>query len=103
MAKKKEMDKLAKDAASAKAAGMSYGRWKAMQEPGEPLKRKVYGNPCVCAWCGKTFYYKSGHKKKYCDSICQRAASDQRNREWYAQYLREWRAKKKESGGENDG
>ena len=30
--KKKELDKLAKDAAAALAAGMSYGRWKAMQD-----------------------------------------------------------------------
>ena len=31
--KTNEPDKLAQDAAAALAAGMSYGKWKAMQEP----------------------------------------------------------------------
>ena len=39
-AKKKEMDNLAKDAAAAKAAGMSYGQWKAMQEERDRRKER---------------------------------------------------------------
>lgn len=38
--KKKEMDNLAKDAAAALAAGMSYGKWKAMQEQPEVREKK---------------------------------------------------------------
>ena len=94
MAKKKEMDKLAQDAAAAKAAGMSYGRWKAMQEPVEPPKRKVKGTACICPRCGKTFY-QNGKKRIYCDSVCQREAAYERYREQSTQYQRERRAKLK--------
>ena len=42
---KKEPDKLAQDAAAARAANMSYGKWKAMQEPVKPATRKIEKRP----------------------------------------------------------
>lgn len=79
MAKKKEMDNLAKDAAAALAAGMSYGRYKAMQ--GEPKKVvTVEGLPKGwkrCLWCNTPF--KPTKDQKYCELFCQKAA--QRDRE----------------------
>ena len=103
MAKKKKMDKLSQDAAAAKASGMSYGKWKAMQEPVVLPKKEVIRRSCVCAYCGKTFYTNNRHNKKYCDDVCKISASNERNKEWYKNYMIDYRAKKKESGGTNDG
>lgn len=53
MAKKKEMDNLAKDAAAALAAGMSYGKWKAMQDPvkiEEPNPDEIPEGYKICEW-----------------------------------------------------
>lgn len=103
MAKKKKIDKLAQDAAAAKASGMSYGKWKAVQEQVELRKKEVISRACVCAYCGNTFYTNNGHNKKYCDDICKSQASRERHKEWHKKYMIEYRAKKKESGGTNDG
>lgn len=68
---KKEPDKLAEDAAKARAANMTYGKWKAMQQPVEPMERKQYGKKCVCRGCGNTFFLVPGEKRKYCDESCK--------------------------------
>lgn len=77
---KKEPDKLAKDAAAARAANMSYGKWKAMQEPVKPATRKIEKKTGVCAWCGKTFIQAHSNKKKYCDDYCRYEATVERER-----------------------
>ena len=72
MAKKKEPDKLARDAAAALAAGMSYGKWKALQDNPVPQK-KVDGIPegwKACKRCGKLFKPKA-KTQKYCEALCQ--------------------------------
>ena len=66
--KKKEMDKLAWENAQALAAGMSYGKWKAMQVPVKPIpKLEEVKKPKLCRHCGKELI---GKQKYYCDAYC---------------------------------
>ena len=79
--KHNEPDKLAQDAAAALAAGMSYGKWKAMQNPVKIEKPPLPDDWRLCAWCGKPFKLKTKRKKLYCDSHCQQSAQRARDRE----------------------
>lgn len=67
------MDNLAKDAKAAMKAGMSYGRWKAMQEPVK-VKKGIPEGWLVCQWCGEPFKPKPKCKMKFCDYFCQQKA-----------------------------
>lgn len=116
-AKKKEMDKQAKDAAAALAAGMSYGRWKAMQdfpvviekETGKILvldkavvaEKKAEEIPeswRICKRCGKPFNpNKYGKRQMYCEYECQRAAQRERDREKMREHYRKYMAKRREA------
>ena len=49
------MDNLAKDAKSARGAGMSYGKWKAMQPVVEFGESKLPDGWRRCVVCGKPF------------------------------------------------
>ena len=71
------MDRLAKNAMLAKQAGLSYGRWKAMQPRVEVDTEKTEGWT-VCEWkrCGKAFPPK--HGKKFCDAYCRQEAYKER-------------------------
>lgn len=74
MGKKKQMDRLSRDAAAAKAAGMSYGKWKALQPKYEPKPLKPKGRKEVtCQFCGKVFYQSDNRHRKYC-SECRHDA-----------------------------
>lgn len=74
MAKKeKKPDQLALDAAAAKAAGLSYGKWRAMQPPKKDDKAILEGW-CVCQWCGEKFRLKTRRPQKYCNYQCQQQA-----------------------------
>jgi hypothetical protein len=100
MAKKKVMDNLAKDAAAALAAGMSYGRWKAMQgEPVkvEPKKTELPDGWKVCPWCGKAYKPKrcSNSRQIYCELECQKAAQRERDRGKRNEYYRSYQEKKR--------
>ena len=107
MAKKKEMDNLAKDAAAAKAAGMSYGKWKAMQYNPVVIKKKeeIPEGWKVCPHCKKPFKPNHGNKQIYCEVTCQREAQKERDiangkrQECY----RRWKEKKlaEQEGAEN--
>lgn len=77
--KKKKPDKLARDAAAAKAARMSYGKWKAMQKPAK-VEKKIPDGWQVCQYCGKPFKPKTKRKQKYCDVGCQKSALYERNK-----------------------
>jgi hypothetical protein len=97
MARKKEPDKLAQDAAAALAAGMSYGKWKAMQEPVK-IEKKAEEIPegwLICKQCGKPFKPKTYRKQKYCEMSCQQAAQKERDRGKYNGYYREYQARKR--------
>ena len=92
--KKKEMDNLAKDAAAALAAGMSYGKWKAMQ--GYRTVEKIEEIPegwKLCKRCGKAF--KPTNKQIYCDIDCQKAAQREKDKGKRREYWKEYAARKK--------
>lgn len=78
MAKKKEPDKLSQEVAAALATGMSYGKWKAMQNPVKITKSLPEGW-IKCAWCGKPFKPATKRRQRYCESFCQRAAQRAKN------------------------
>ena len=116
--KKKEMDNLAKDAAVALAAGMSYGKWKAMQDFPVVIEKEtgrilVLDKPAViekkaeeipeswrtCKRCGKPFKpNKFGRTQVYCEYECQRAAQMERNRAKMREYYRECMEKRRAEG-----
>lgn len=99
MAKNKAPDKLAQESTMAIAAGMSYGKWKAMQEPVKIPKRDPYADlppekkRSTCAWCGKSFIQSRNGKQIYCELYCQRMANYERKR----QRILERRAKNAEA------
>lgn len=102
MAKKKEPDKLAQDAAAALAAGMSYGKWKAMQDA---VKIEKLSNGEIpegwkrCRYCGKPFKPKSNRTQYYCEVYCQTEAYKEKCREKDRERKRAYMAKKR--AGEN--
>ncbi len=102
--KKKEMDNLAKDAAAALAAGMSYGKWKAMQDNPVVIGKKEELPELwkVCKRCGKKFKpSKYGRGRQiYCEIECQKAAQYERNQEKEVQRVQAWREKKKAEAAE---
>lgn len=79
---KKPIDRLAVDAAAAKAAGLSYGKWRLQRWlRGDIEKIIVPEKPKgmkTCPWCGTLFKPKKG--RQYCDFNCQRAAQEDRMR-----------------------
>jgi len=88
MAKKKEMDNLAKDAAAALAAGMSYGMWKAIHgDTKVELEEDFSGDAIpegwkICRHCGKLFKpNKYSGRQFYCDIECQRERQRIRERD----------------------
>lgn len=77
MAKKKnEPDKLSRENSQALAAGMSYGKWKAMQPvvPIEPKPPKEIYFERICEHCGCTFIRHDCKQVKYCGDRCRNAA-----------------------------
>ena len=102
--KKKEMDNLAKDAAAALAAGMSYGRWKAMQENPVAVKKKdeTPENWKVCPHCGKSFKPRKGCRQIYCEFYCQQAAQEIRRSEKNRERQQKYRDRKKAEREENE-
>ena len=72
--KKKEPDKLAQDAAAALAAGMTYGKWKAMQSVQEKKEEEpLPPGRKICPWCNKPF--EPPHlQRKYCCDKCKEEA-----------------------------
>lgn len=93
--KKKEMDNLAKDAARALAAGMSYGNWKALH----PNTKDMVDEPApqgwlICKHCGKPFKPTNNRKQFYCEAGCQLAAQTERYREQNRERSREYQRRK---------
>ena len=85
MAKKKEMDKLSQEVSKALAAGMSYGKWKALQTPVkiEPKPDPFKLPTCTCAYCGTEFVPTDNRYRKYCGTRCKRLANSKMAREKY--------------------
>ena len=82
---RKPPDKLSIESSKAIAAGMSYGKWKALQSEGliqqteyaEDFAYDDYGTDTVCPYCGNTFrlYITRGRKQKYCSRRCEQKAN----------------------------
>ncbi len=87
---KREPDNLAKDAARALAADMSYGRWKALH----PYTKDMVDEPTVpegwriCQECGRPFKPKTKRSQYYCEAYCQRSAAMKRLKEKEERKLR---------------
>lgn len=84
MGRHKKPDKLTRENAQALAAGMSYGKWKAMQQPvavKEEKPPKPTYNVQKCAYCGTEFIDGGDKRRKYCGDRCGKAAYDRRRRE----------------------
>ena len=68
------MDQLTLDCIAARKAGMSYGRWKALQPRVEVVmpkqEVKEYAPKRVCKYCGKEFEV-THNSMLYCDSACK--------------------------------
>ena len=83
MAKDKKTDKLAYEAAQARTAGMSYGKWKAAQKH-EYAKQETVQQPPVmrrtCVVCEKVFEQYDKRQRKYCSIYCKREADYARER-----------------------
>ena len=65
-------DNLSRDAAAARAAGMTYGRWKALQDEQPKAEKGLPDGWKECAFCGKPF--KQNLNQKYCDILCSKRA-----------------------------
>ena len=92
------MDRLAMNAMLARQAGMTYGKWKALQ-PVVPVEKKIPDGWLKCEECGEPFAPKNG--KRFCDEGCRRRSYDKRKNQKKAEYMRQYRAAKKE--GAEDG
>lgn len=86
---KNEPDRLSIESSMALAAGMSYGKWKALKKtPTEiptdiklPATKRGVKRKFICQWCGKEYVRYDNKKTKYCCEDCQHAAYKKRNRE----------------------
>ena len=80
--KKRKLDRLTRDCLAAEAAGMSYGKYKALHpHTGEEDRLPIVGSgsyECTCACCGRTFYKEVNNAKKYCTDECRQKAKRQR-------------------------
>lgn len=85
-------DKLIKEAAEAKAAGLSYGKWKALQPEPEPVV--VPEGMTACAYCGKLF--PTHRNKKYCDSVCNNKDYYRNHPEKKQEHLRRFNERRKQ-------
>lgn len=102
-----DMDNLARDAALAKDAGMSYGQWKAMYPNTKvdelkikPVKKEVEPGWKVCPHCGKKFKPNkfASTRQTYCEIGCQKEAQKARDKDKMREYYREYMAKKRAEG-----
>lgn len=71
--KGKPMDNLARNAMLAKQAGLSYGKWKALQ-PIVPIvkKKEIPKGWKTCEHCGKIF--KTKKAQRFCEVYCRQQA-----------------------------
>ena len=72
------MDNLTKDAMLARQAGMTYGKWKAMQPVEKPAPKKIPDGWKCCEYCGKLF--KGVVNKRFCEPYCRIVSYNERMR-----------------------
>lgn len=91
------MDRLARNAMLAREAGMSYGKWKALQ-PVVEVEKQEPENMAICEWCKKPF--KKRNHKRFCNYDCRVQAYAEKNRQINAEMQRRWRQRQKEDKDE---
>lgn len=100
--KTEKTDKLSQEVSMAIAAGMSYGKWKAMQpEKTTKAVKKIPEGMKECPHCGKLFTPHNG-KHKFCEPYCRIEASYEKQREQKKEWQRKKRLQKK-TEAEKDG
>ena len=78
------MDRLSRNAMLARQAGMTYGKWKALQ-PIVPIEKKPIPEGWrKCEYCGNAFPGKQG--KRFCDVYCREQAYKPRASEIKQEY-----------------
>ena len=99
MAKKKELDNLSLDMIQCKADGFGchYGQWKALN--GSTKVKEEDSSPqgwLICQYCGKPFKPNTRRLRKYCDAVCQRQATIERNMDKKRAYSKAYQERKRE-------
>lgn len=87
--RKKPLDHLTRDVLAAQAAGMSYGKYKALHphtkglyDDQEPIQVDASKKVLICICCGKTFLApKHAGNKAYCSDECKKMAYIERDKE----------------------
>ena len=89
------VDRLAMNAMLAKQAGMSYGKWKALQPIVAVEQNAVPKGWQKCEECGVAFPPRG--KKRFCDSVCRRTSYEKNrlDKKKMAEYMRQYREGKK--------
>lgn len=98
MAKKKELDNLSKDMIRCKADGFGchYGQWKALTgDTREKVEDQTPQGWLICQRCGKEFKPKTRRPQKYCDAVCQREATTERNMDKKRAYAKAYQERKR--------
>ena len=72
------MDNLAMDAIRCKAAGVSYGQWKASHPVTRPVETDEGVMEKSCAFCGERFKTKN-RRRIYCCELCAQNARVAKN------------------------
>lgn len=86
------MDRLARNAMLARQAGMTYGKWKALQPIVKVEEKPIPEGWRKCEHCGKPF--KKKHGQRFCDIYCREQAYKQRASEIRQEYTRRYRERK---------
>lgn len=86
--KRKKLDRLTRDVLAAEAAGMSYGKWKALHPhtPDEDEEEEQEMDPdsvvVNCEYCGERFVKsKNNQTRKFCSANCQKNYNNKKRRE----------------------
>jgi hypothetical protein len=83
MKEKNRPDKLAQEVSQAIAAGLSYGKWKALQPVVAVEPQAIPDGWQPCEYCGKPFKRVGG--KRYCEAYCRLEAYNARRRKEQAE------------------
>ena len=94
------MDRLARNAMLARQAGMSYGKWKAMQPVVNVKEMKELPEGWIkCECCEKPFKPFSGNQR-YCEYMCRERGYAEKMRQQQYEYRQ--RKKAEREGRSND-
>lgn len=86
------MDRLARNAMLARQAGMTYGKWKALQPVVKVEEPEIPEGCKKCEECGTLFKARNG--KRFCNDECRNKAYWRVKNKKRAEYMRQYRAEK---------